>query len=114
MNSIKDLLYQIEDQMEYEHDLETCTETINNNCEDALELIENSKIDRTVINQLTTYLYNILDTNNSVYRVYESMICCPDAKEFLDTLLLICETYLTDDQLLEIRQHYGIDLLGEY
>lgn len=111
MNSIKALLYQIEKQMDYEHDLETCTESINNSCNDILDILQN--VDYNIVKQIKPNIENILDTNNSVYRVYESMICCPDAKEFLDTLLLICETYLTDDQLLEIRMHYDIDLLGD-
>lgn len=111
MNSIKTLLYQIEDQMEYEHDLETCTEAINNNCNDIMDILEH--VDRTIARQITPLLENILDTNTSIYRVYESQICCPDAKQFLDDLLLICETYLTDDQLLDIKLNYGIDLLGD-
>ena len=112
MKTIRELLYQIEDQMEYEHDLETCTETINNNCNDMMDILEN--VDRTVAKQLTPLLENILDSNNSIYRVYESQVCCPDAKQFLDDLLLICEEYLTENQLLDIKMRYGIDLLGEY
>jgi hypothetical protein len=111
MNSIKDLLYQIEDQMDYERDLEFCTEVINVNCDDILETLEG--VDYNIAKQIKPDIQKILDANNSIYRVYESMVCCSDAKEFLDTLSLICETYLTDDQLLEIRQKYGIDLLGE-
>lgn len=112
MNSIKALLYQIEDQMEYEHDLELCTEQINNYCNDITDILEN--VDRTVAKQITPLLQNILDSNNAIYRVYESQVCCPDAKQFLDDLLLICEEYLTDNQLLDIKMRYGIDLLGEY
>lgn len=111
MNSIKALLYQIERQMDYENDLETCTEAINNNCNDILDTLEN--VDYNIVKQIKPNIENILDTNNSIYRVYENQIYCPDAKEFLDTLLLICETYLTDDQLLEIRMRYDIDLLGD-
>lgn len=101
MNTIKQLLYQIEDQMDYEHDLETCTEAINNNCNDILDALENA--DRNIVKQIKPNIENILDTNNSIYRVYESQICCPDAKEFLDTLLLICETYLTDDNYWKLE-----------
>lgn len=111
MNSIKALLYQVENQMDYEHDLETCTEAINNNCNDILDALEG--VDYNIVKQIKPNIENILDTNNSIYRVYENQILCPDAKEFLDTLLLICETYLNDNQLLEIRQNFGIDLLGE-
>ena len=111
MKSIKALLYQIEDQMDYEHDLEFCTEAINVNCDDILETLEG--VDYNIAKQIKPDIQKILDANNNIYRVYESMVCCPDAKEFLDTLLLICETYLNDNQLLEIRQYYGIDLLGD-